>query len=91
MTIFDGVAARGLVNGRGPPHAAGGIYHQIFTIKYCHGPLTIKCISELSHDLLICIPVPDRSISTNLALSFSGFSVRMRLILPAASGSLATI
>ncbi len=31
MTIFDGVAARGLVNGRGPPHAAGGIYHQILS------------------------------------------------------------
>ena len=54
-------------------------------------PLTIKCIPEASHDLLICIPVPDRSIPTNLALALRGFSARMRLILPAASGSLATI
>ena len=34
---IDGVAARGLVNGRDPPHAAGGIYRQ-----YPHVPEIIN-------------------------------------------------
>ena len=58
-----------------------------------HGRLSLHRAWKpaLHYDRLICSPLSERLISTNLALPFSGSEASVRLICTAASGSLATM